>query len=81
MPHYGPIEDPKLTASFKTNSTDCNALNDNTLRLDFPETDYLLISLLDEYIDTMDASDCYVCVQLPASVAEGVTSHSLPLTY
>ncbi|KAJ1192346.1 hypothetical protein NDU88_001657 [Pleurodeles waltl] len=37
--------------------------------------------LLSEYVETMDAKDCYVCTQIPTSVAEGVTYHSMPLTY
>ncbi|KAJ1115561.1 hypothetical protein NDU88_003783 [Pleurodeles waltl] len=37
--------------------------------------------LLNEYVETMDAKDCYVCTKIPSSVQEGVTYHSLPLTY
>ncbi|KAJ1163936.1 hypothetical protein NDU88_004388 [Pleurodeles waltl] len=37
--------------------------------------------LLNEYVETMDAKDCYVCTKIPLSVQEGVTYHSLPLTY
>ncbi|KAJ1208423.1 hypothetical protein NDU88_003809 [Pleurodeles waltl] len=36
--------------------------------------------LLSEYVETMDAKDCYVCTQIPTSVVEGVTYHSMPLT-
>ncbi|KAJ1167480.1 hypothetical protein NDU88_007871 [Pleurodeles waltl] len=37
--------------------------------------------LLTEYVETMDAKDCYVCTQIPTSEKEGVTYHHMPLTY
>ncbi|KAJ1199940.1 hypothetical protein NDU88_003771 [Pleurodeles waltl] len=37
--------------------------------------------LLIKYVETMDAKDCLVCTQIPSSLEEGVTYHSLPLTY
>ncbi|KAJ1115940.1 hypothetical protein NDU88_004160 [Pleurodeles waltl] len=37
--------------------------------------------LLNEYVDRMDATNCYVYTKIPFSVQEGVTYQSLRLTY
>ncbi|XP_078521755.1 uncharacterized protein LOC144791000 [Lissotriton helveticus] len=37
--------------------------------------------LLYEYIDAMEVKNCYVCMQLPASVDKGIRYHHFPLTY
>ncbi|KAJ1210872.1 hypothetical protein NDU88_006234 [Pleurodeles waltl] len=55
---------------------------DERLLHDKKELSYnVFYRLLTEYVETMDAKDCYVCTQIPTSVKEGVTYHHMPLTY
>ncbi|XP_078520394.1 uncharacterized protein LOC144785288 [Lissotriton helveticus] len=60
-------------------ATEARRLHVDESQGDFRSNAYA--KLLYEYVDAMEVKDCYVCMQLPASVDEGIRYHHLPLTY
>ncbi|KAJ1124947.1 hypothetical protein NDU88_003392 [Pleurodeles waltl] len=85
---HGKTENERIDASTfaPVTVTELTALKrlalDERLLHDKKELSYnVFYRLLTEYVETMDAKDCYVCTQIPTSVKEGVTYHHMPLTY
>lgn len=87
LPHYVSVKDSKLTISVKATKRNVSGLIDmndhflhnGSLKIDFSSNVYAMFQ--NEYTNTMDVGECFICMQIPSSVADGVTYHHLPLTY